>query len=53
MMEDLGGPALILKGGVEVFALQDIFAGFRCCIKFYLAWCHIRSKLFDKKGLDV
>ena len=31
-MEDLGGPALILKGGVEVFSLQDIFAGFRCFI---------------------
>ena len=28
MMEDLGGPALILKGGVEVFALQDIFCWF-------------------------
>lgn len=25
MMEDLGGPALILKGGVKVFALHDIF----------------------------
>jgi hypothetical protein len=53
MMEDLGGPALILKGGVEVFARQVIFCWFSMLIKCYLAWCHIRSKLFDKKGLDV